>query len=334
MMKNRNVSVAMTTYNGEKYVSCQIDSLLRQTTPPYEIVVVDDCSTDGTMAILREYERCYPQIIKVYQNEHNCGPRNTFRKAFSLTTGDVIAPCDQDDVWFEDKLERCVAELNEEVKIVFHQDRIWYEDNSTEDTHHPTYTLNEILYSPITTGHTAVFDREVLKVYDWVDFICFDWALVLWGVGSGTYKQIDYVGCLWRRHKQALTTTVSHGYSTYTPRRMNKWLKVVLAMAQMMNGTHSNCIEKDAHDQEIILSHFVADNPKLKPYIKLARCYQKQTILAMIYAGMLSVKCNGTMADGVNHSLRDRIARELWAFRKPFVWWLDLHEYLESIDCM
>ena len=96
------ISLAMPTYNGEKYLREQLDSIYSQTMVPDEVVVVDDCSKDGTIEILKEYHQRYG--LKYYQNEHNLGYNKNFEKAISLCSGDYIALSDQDDYWFPEKI--------------------------------------------------------------------------------------------------------------------------------------------------------------------------------------------------------------------------------------
>lgn len=103
------ISIAMATYNGEKYLPQLLDSLLAQTLLPSEIVVVDDCSYDGTLSILETYSKKLP--IKVYVNDENLGVNQNFEKAVSLTTGDYVLLCDQDDVWLPFNVESKVQAL-------------------------------------------------------------------------------------------------------------------------------------------------------------------------------------------------------------------------------
>src|SRR6476661_7636895 len=91
------VSVAMATYNGANYVAEQIDSILQQTHPFIEIVIVDDASKDDTVAIIEQYQSHYP-CIRLYRNEKNIGVNKTFEKAISYCTGSYIALSDQDDI--------------------------------------------------------------------------------------------------------------------------------------------------------------------------------------------------------------------------------------------
>jgi len=111
-------SVALCTYNGEKYIKEQIDSLLNQSVSVDEIIIVDDVSTDRTMDIIKEYQS---KIIKIYQNNENIGFVKNFQKAISLANGEIIFLCDQDDIWSNKKVERItdVFRRLEQVQFVF-----------------------------------------------------------------------------------------------------------------------------------------------------------------------------------------------------------------------
>jgi len=97
------ISVALCTFNGEKFIREQIDSLLNQTLQINEIIVCDDCSTDETIAILKEYALNHPGLFFIHQNEKNLRSVKNFEKAISLCTGDFIFLSDQDDIWVADK---------------------------------------------------------------------------------------------------------------------------------------------------------------------------------------------------------------------------------------
>ncbi|OBW43441.1 putative glycosyltransferase EpsE [Chryseobacterium sp. MOF25P] len=99
------ISVALCTYNGEKYIREQIDSILEQSLKVDEIVVCDDGSTDQTLNILSEYENKFPDIFKIHINEKNLRSVKNFEKAISLCNGEIIFLSDQDDVWENDKVK-------------------------------------------------------------------------------------------------------------------------------------------------------------------------------------------------------------------------------------
>src|ERR1700753_2011765 len=102
-MDNPLVSIALCTYNGAVYLKEQLDSLIAQTYPNIEIVVVDDRSADDTWQLLTGYANTYPQF-KIHQNAQNLGFVKNFEHAASLCSGELIALCDQDDIWHPEKI--------------------------------------------------------------------------------------------------------------------------------------------------------------------------------------------------------------------------------------
>lgn len=107
MKRNFTVSIALCTYNGEKYISQQLDSYMVQTILPDEIVVCDDRSSDRTLQIIQDFALRHPAIEwRIYQNEVNLKSIKNFEKAIGLCTRDIIFLCDQDDVWMPSKIEK------------------------------------------------------------------------------------------------------------------------------------------------------------------------------------------------------------------------------------
>lgn len=97
-------SVALCTYNGERFIREQIDSILNQTQSVDEIVVCDDGSTDKTLDILEQYAIDNPNLFRIYKNEINLRSVKNFEKALQLCTGDILFLSDQDDIWTEYKV--------------------------------------------------------------------------------------------------------------------------------------------------------------------------------------------------------------------------------------
>lgn len=115
------VSVALCTYNGEKYLKEQLDSILNQSRKPDEVVVCDDKSSDSTWSILEHFIQEAPFEVRLIRNEHNLGSTANFAKAISLCTGEIIFLSDQDDVWLPGKLAVVadVLEQDPDVGMVF-----------------------------------------------------------------------------------------------------------------------------------------------------------------------------------------------------------------------
>lgn len=99
------ISVAMCTFNGEKYIKEQIESIINQSLVPDEIVICDDCSKDNTINIIKETLANWSGKANLIINEDNLGYRKNFEKAISLCNGDIIFLSDQDDVWDNCKLK-------------------------------------------------------------------------------------------------------------------------------------------------------------------------------------------------------------------------------------
>lgn len=107
----KQISIVLATYNGEKYLREQLDSLYNQTLKADEVIAIDDCSSDHTIDILKEYQLKYG--LKYLRNESNLGVNANFEKGLKLCQGDYICFCDQDDVWFPRKNEILYAKMQE-----------------------------------------------------------------------------------------------------------------------------------------------------------------------------------------------------------------------------
>src|ERR1700728_1787253 len=105
--KPARISVAMATFNGEKYIREQLDSIAGQTLLPFELVITDDGSTDATLGIVENFASVAPFPVKIHRNESRLGYANNFIRAASLCQGELIAFCDQDDIWMTEKFSVC-----------------------------------------------------------------------------------------------------------------------------------------------------------------------------------------------------------------------------------
>lgn len=103
------VTVAIATYNGERYLQEQLDTIYAQTWRNLEVVASDDASTDGTLEILARYGR--ERGLRFAANEQRVGLVANFERAMRLATGDLIALSDQDDIWKPKKIATLVENL-------------------------------------------------------------------------------------------------------------------------------------------------------------------------------------------------------------------------------
>lgn len=137
------VSVCVITYNHAPYIRRCLDSLIMQQTDfPYEIIVNDDCSTDGTTDILREYEAKHPGLVKPIYHEENQVQKGIYQIfstfTFPKAQGEYIAMCEGDDYWLDPlKLQKQADFLDAHPthSMVFHAVRWSYNDGTIQDTH-------------------------------------------------------------------------------------------------------------------------------------------------------------------------------------------------------
>ena len=101
------ISVAMATYNGARNLEEQLDSILKQSRHPAELVVCDDGSGDATVDILADFARTAPFPVHLHRNPQRVGPGENFFRAASMCRHDYVAFCDQDDIWRPAKLAAC-----------------------------------------------------------------------------------------------------------------------------------------------------------------------------------------------------------------------------------
>lgn len=111
-------SVVMSTYNGEKYIVDQLESLKKQSQKPDEVLIFDDGSTDRTVELVRHYIQVNNlKNWKLEVNQQNKGWRQNFMDGMWKSAGDVVFPCDQDDIWLPDKIAQMTRLMEEHSKI-------------------------------------------------------------------------------------------------------------------------------------------------------------------------------------------------------------------------
>lgn len=196
-----SISVAMCTYNGSRYIEAQLESIGRQQHAVRELVVCDDGSSDGTVAIVEAFSRRAPFPVTIVRNERNLGSSKNFEKAIRLCRGDLVALADQDDIWFSNKTAVLVAELsrNESAGGIFTDAALI--DESAEETGTTLWEqygftqrdrdrasagdfASVLLQRPVVTGATFMFRRnllaEVLPIPDgWVHDEWISWRIAL-----------------------------------------------------------------------------------------------------------------------------------------------------------
>lgn len=176
------VSIIMSNYNYDQFISEAIESVLNQTYRNFEIIIVDDGSTDNSLKTIQEYRRNYPKIIKTIEQK-NSGQAVAFNRAFELASGKIIAFLDADDYWYSHKLETIIKyhqkypavqhnlSINNEEKITILEDKVQKQKNIWE----------KYAYAgPIPTSGLSFTKESLAFVFPIQDNgykVCADWYL-------------------------------------------------------------------------------------------------------------------------------------------------------------
>ena len=122
------ISIALCTFNGERFLREQLDSFSHQTRLPDEVVVSDDGSTDQTLEILETWAKEVPFPVRIHRNPQNLGYAQNFQETMKRCIGDLIFPSDQDDWWAPEKLEKMAKVLEEQPELAYAACRTVYTD--------------------------------------------------------------------------------------------------------------------------------------------------------------------------------------------------------------
>jgi glycosyltransferase involved in cell wall biosynthesis len=122
---NLTISIVLATYNGEKYLAAQLASLRNQTLTPFELIVADDHSSDETVKIINDFSKTCDFPVRLTINQVRKGYDENFMSVMDQCRGDLIAFCDQDDVWLPEKLARMqVCFSDPQILLAYHNAQV------------------------------------------------------------------------------------------------------------------------------------------------------------------------------------------------------------------
>ena len=221
------VSIALAVYNGAKYLPELLASLEAQTYRPLELIVVDDCSSDNSVELIKNFPLSFEK--KILSNQQNKGPVYSFKKLASLCSGNFIAFCDQDDIWVPEKIELSVNELKKkdahkpglvfsDLSIIDEQSRLLHNSfwQIRRLVHPVKFKLSDILCGNIVTGCTVTINQALATLLAKmpVDIIMHDWWLALIAYSFGSFSFISKPTVLYRSHTNSVTSKVKTTFFT------------------------------------------------------------------------------------------------------------------------
>ena len=112
-MNNFKASIILASYNGERYIVQQLESILTQMELNDELIIIDDCSNDNSISLIKKlFEKYYILNTFLFINKKNLGPKKSFEEGLKRATKDIIVLSDQDDVWIKGRLKKIKINLN------------------------------------------------------------------------------------------------------------------------------------------------------------------------------------------------------------------------------
>jgi glycosyltransferase involved in cell wall biosynthesis len=219
---NPKVSIPLIAYNHEHYVRQSLDSALMQETDfPYEIVVGEDCSTDGTREVLMEYQQAHPDKIRLLFREKNLGMQMNYQHTVRECKGEYLAVLDSDDYWTRpDKLARQVRFMEENPghSISFHRAEVHYEGSPDKKEIIPgvakaVSNIDDILITNYIPNCTCMYRASKLPKQwpDWYgEVVTYDWPLhCLVMAEGGTIGFMDMLASVYRVHNTSMWSSLS-----------------------------------------------------------------------------------------------------------------------------
>lgn len=243
------ISIALCTYNGEKFLPAQLESFLAQTRQPDELVVCDDCSADASAEIVEAFARRAAFPVRLHRNERNLRSTKNFEKAISLCTGDLIFLSDQDDVWLPEKLARTELEFDKdrETAMVFSNAEIVDENLHSTGDDLWSFTFDEekrdlarggkffdvLLSQNVVTGATMAFRagcrQDFTPIPDDIPNLIHDGWISLIAANIGKVALIDEPLVKYRQHQaQQLGIDYRAGRAEGYDERLNRYAASIL----------------------------------------------------------------------------------------------------------
>lgn len=257
-MSNPTVDILMATYNGERFVGEQIESIQRQTYRNWRLLVSDDCSTDGTLDVVRPYAAEDQRISVVSEGVRHGGAKENFFALMEFSTAPFFMFCDQDDVWLPGKVEsevQALADTDPAVPTAVYTDMRVVDNDLHEIA--PSFLdqernrdiqgdLKRMLSISCVAGCTMFGNaalRDLVNGTDCSDALMHDWWLAIIASSCGGMLYLDESTVLYRQHGDNEVGAESYSFTDrvahYGQSRRRYWLSCVQARSILRNYGHA-----------------------------------------------------------------------------------------------
>lgn len=224
------IEVLMATYNGERYVAQQIDSLLAQSFQSFRLVIRDDGSTDNTREVIGAYAARYPERISVCPDHHNLGVIGNFSTLLEKSQAPYVMLCDQDDVWLPQKIANTLKAFKQletnygaETPLLLHTDLVVVDESLAviapsflEQSRLQTgHNFGRLLVKNNVTGCTAALNRALIRRAIPIppESLMHDWWLALVGAAFGQVSYMPRREILYRQHAGNVAGQINYNWA-------------------------------------------------------------------------------------------------------------------------
>jgi len=206
------ISIAVCTYNGAKYLKEQLDSLVNQTYINLEIIICDDCSSDDTVQIIRQFAIQYSNV-KYEVNATNLGYIKNFENVLRLCKGDFVTLCDQDDIWIEDKIKLMLGAFDEETVLLYHNSNYMNENGdkiglTLAQTSGYISGSNpyQLAFHNCVAGHAMMFKKELIEeILPFPQLMPHDHWIAFVALNLGNVQYLSKALVNYRQHTHSIT---------------------------------------------------------------------------------------------------------------------------------
>lgn len=244
------VEILLATYNGEKYIREQLDSILNQDYENWIVRVSDDGSTDRTYEILSEYKEKYPDkfIIETRQKGYGKAKLN-FSYLIKQSTEKYVMCCDQDDFWLPNKISLTLQAMKKSedngIPVLIHTDlkvvdadlNVLSESFFEHSNFRKTFRYRDILIQNHVTGCTMMMNRPLIelmnKEQDYENILMHDWLAAVLATSMGKVAFVDCPTMLYRQHSVNSVGAKKYGLSLFVSKLKSNTIKKSLVDTTM-----------------------------------------------------------------------------------------------------
>lgn len=266
------VEILLATYNGERYIREQIDSILNQEYSNWIVRACDDASTDHTYEILSEYRNRFPDKFILEKNQKGFGSAKlNFFHLIRESSCDYVMCCDQDDVWLPNKISLTLQEMKrnekEDMPVLVHTDlmvvdaklHVLSESFFQHSNLRKSFEYRDILIQNYVTGCTMMMNRSLVDLLNMQDnydnILMHDWLAAVVATGLGKVAFVDCPTMLYRQHAVNSVGAKKYGLALLLSKLKNNSIKKSLVDTTRQAGQIEKTYQNELKSEEYQLTY-------------------------------------------------------------------------------